>query len=101
MKSSPFPKKTYQRNAQIYKVLSNPKRLEILNILAKKEQSVEDLANELRIRKSNLSQHLAILRLNRLVRARRDGQKIYYKITDPAIVAPCKILHNLYKNDSI
>ena len=40
---SPLPKEAYQKNALIYKVLSNAKRLEILNILKKKETAVEEL----------------------------------------------------------
>ncbi len=92
---SPFTKKTYQKNASIYKILANPKRLEILNILKNHELSVEELASEIKIRMSNLSQHLAVLRLVKLVKIRRDGQKIYYSIVDPRIVEPCKILHDL------
>ncbi|MBI2066176.1 winged helix-turn-helix transcriptional regulator [Candidatus Woesebacteria bacterium] len=101
MKLSPFPKETYERNADIYKVLANSKRLEILNILKKGELSVEELTHELGVRKANISQHLAILRLNRLVRVRRDGQRIFYSITDPRIVEPCRILHELWQKNAL
>ena len=95
MKLSPFPKETYERNAEIYKILSNAKRLEILNILNRKELTVEQLAEELKIRISNISQHLALLRHYRLVKTRRSGKNIYYRITSPDIVKPCKTLHHL------
>ena len=101
MKLSPFPKETYERNAGIYKVLANPKRLEILNILKKREMPVEALAEEVKVRKANLSQHLAILRLNKLVKIRRDGRQIYYSITDPRIVEPCRILHELWQKNAL
>lgn len=101
MALSPFPKETYQRNSEIYKVLANPKRLEILNILKEHELSVDALAKEVNVRKANLSQHLAILRLNRLVKMRRDGQRVFYRITDPRIVDPCKILHDLWKDGGL
>lgn len=94
---SPFSKATYQKNSDIYKVLANPKRLEILNILKGHELSVEELAREVKIRVANLSQHLSVLRLMKLVKIRRDGQRIYYSLTDPKIVAPCEILHDLAK----
>ena len=68
----------YERNAEIYKVLANPKRLEILNILKKRELAVEKLIKTMKIRKANLSQHLAILRQHRLVKTRRSGQRILY-----------------------
>lgn len=95
MKLSPFSKATYERNAAVYKVLSNPKRLEILNILKNRELPAEQLVEVLKIRKANLSQHLAILRYHRLVKARREGQYVYYTIVDPRIVEPCRILHEL------
>jgi ArsR family transcriptional regulator len=98
---SPYPKETYERNAEIYKILANPKRLEILNILKSNEISVDNLAREINIRKANLSQHLALLRHTRLVKIRRDGKRIFYSIVDPKIVEPCKILHDLAKSGKI
>jgi len=96
--NSPFPKATYERNATIYKILANPKRLEILNLLKKNELAVENLVKILKVPKANISQHLTILRHARLVTVRRNSLHAYYKITDPRIVEPCKILHDLWKN---
>lgn len=93
---SPLPQEAYQKNALIYKILANSKRLEILNILKKEgETSVELLLKVTKMPKANLSQHLALLRYNGLVQTRREGLKIFYRIVDPRIVEPCKILHNL------
>jgi ArsR family transcriptional regulator len=92
---SPLPKEAYMKNASIYKILANSKRLEILNILKKGEQPVEELIKITKLPKANLSQHLALLRHNGLVQTRRQGLNIYYRIVDPRIVEPCKILHDL------
>jgi len=92
---SPLPKEAYDKNALIYKILANSKRLEILNILKREETGVEDLLKITRLPKANLSQHLALLRHNGLVVTRREGLKVYYAIVDPRIVEPCKILHGL------
>lgn len=92
---SPLPKEAYQKNALIYKILANSKRLEILNILKIQETSVEDLLKITKLPKANLSQHLAVMRHNGLIVPRREGLKIYYTIIDPRIVEPCKILHGL------
>src|SRR3989344_8295822 len=92
---SPLPKEAYDKNATIYKILANPKRLEVLNILKTGEQPVERLIKITRLTKAKISQHLALLRHTGLVRGRRDGLNVYYSIIDPRIVAPCKILHNL------
>lgn len=94
MKSS-LPKEAYSKNALLYKILSNPKRLEILNILKKRETSVENLLQITSLPKANLSQHLALMRHNGLVIPRRHGLNIFYRIIDPRIVEPCKILHEL------
>ncbi len=91
----PLPRKAYEKNAEIYKILANPKRLEILNLLREQEMSVEDLVKILGIAKANVSQHLALLRHSKLVVVRRDGLNGYYSIIDPRIVEPCRILHKL------
>ena len=92
---SPLPKEAYQKNALIYKILANSKRLEILNVLKKNETSVENLLKITALPKANLSQHLALMRHNGLVVPRRDGLNVYYRIVDPRIVEPCKILLEL------
>jgi ArsR family transcriptional regulator len=93
--SSPLPQEAYDKNANIYKILANPKRLEVLNILKRGEVSVEQLLKITGLSKANLSQHLALLRHNGLVQTRRHGLHIFYRIVDPRIVEPCKILHQL------
>lgn len=92
---SPLPKQAYLRNAHIYKILANSKRLEILNVLKLGETPVEKLLKITRASKANLSQHLALLRHNGLVQTRKSGLNVYYRIVDPRIVEPCSILHNL------
>ena len=96
---SPFPKTTYERNAEIYKILANSKRLEILNLLKRYgELTVERILKTIKLPKANLSQHLTLLRHARLVIVRRNGLNAYYKITEPKIVEPCRILHELWKD---
>lgn len=92
-----FPRVTYERNATIYKLLAHPKRLEILNLLKVREFAVEKLVKTPKLPKVNLSQHLALLRHARLVTVRREGLNAYYKIIDPRIVEPCRILHDLWR----
>ncbi len=92
---SPLPQEAYHKNASIYKILANSKRLEVLNILKKGEAGVDELLKITKLSKANLSQHLALLRHNGLVQTRRNGLNVFYKIVDPRIVEPCKILHQL------
>lgn len=95
---SPLPQEAYNKNARIYKILANPKRLEILNILKSGETGVEKLIKITKLGKANLSQHLALLRHSGLVQTRREGLNVFYTIVDPRIVGPCKILHSLRQN---
>lgn len=87
----------YNQIAEIYKVLANTKRLLILHILDEKELSVDELTRKLKIRKPNISQHLAILRYAKLVIIRKHGTKVFYKIADPTILKSCVILQNFSK----
>lgn len=89
-------KKTdYTKCAELFKVMSNPKRLEIMNIIKSKEVTVNDITKELGTRKSNTSQHLAYLRYVGLVTARRNGKNIFYKLIDPKIIEACKLLESI------
>jgi DNA-binding transcriptional ArsR family regulator len=98
--TSRLPKSAFEQNALIYKLMANPKRLEILNALRDREYSVEELTQLLEVPKPNVSQHLALLRAARLVRVRRNGLSAYYRITDRRIVDPCRILYSLHKEKS-
>lgn len=97
---SPFPKLVYERNATIYKLMAHPIRLEILNILKDRgETSVEQLLQTLGVRKANLSQHLSLLRHTKTVMMRKDGLNVYYQITDPRLVEPCRILKEIWETN--
>jgi DNA-binding transcriptional ArsR family regulator len=75
----------FENQAELFKLLSNPIRLQIIDILSKNEASLEELTEAIGIKKPNTSQHLAILRYLRIVNSRRDGKKALYNITDPRI----------------
>jgi ArsR family transcriptional regulator, virulence genes transcriptional regulator len=80
--------------SDLLKALSNRHRLLIICQLIDGERSVGELAGFLDLRDSTVSQHLALLRKDGLVSARRDGQTIYYSIaSDPAR----EILKTLYQ----
>ena len=82
------------RAGDLLKALSNRHRLLIICQLIDGERSVGDLAGFLSLRDSTVSQHLALLRKDDLVSARRDAQTIYYSIaSDPAR----EILKTLYQ----
>lgn len=98
---SPYKKEIYIKCSELFKVMSNPKRLEIMNIIKDNEVTVNEISKILGTRKSNTSQHLAYLRYVGIVTARRDGKNIYYKLVDPKVVEPIKILSEIKINKYI
>ncbi len=90
--------RVYESHAEICKALSHPKRLEILDILREGERAVEEIANKTRMQKSNLSQHLAVLRKVNLVTTRRHGLNVFYEIANPRIMDACDILKEVLLN---
>jgi DNA-binding transcriptional ArsR family regulator len=72
--------------SETFKVLGDPTRVRILDALAREEVPVCDLAETLGLTQSAVSHQLRLLRNARLVKARRDGQHIYYTLDDQHIV---------------
>src|SRR5450631_2295286 len=77
----------YEQFARIGKAMANPHRLELLDVLAQGERTVEALAEETQMSVANASQHLQTLRTSRLVETRRAGVSIYYRLASDAVQA--------------
>lgn len=71
----------YEQVARIGKAISSPKRLELIDLLAQGEKTVETLADQARIDMRLASAHLKALREARLVQTRRDGKFIHYRLS--------------------
>ena len=71
--------------AELFKALSHPTRIRILEFLCQGEMSVSRLQARLGAEGSTVSQQLAILRMKNLVDTRREGTAIYYRLRDPQI----------------
>lgn len=85
----------FRLHAEICKVLTDPKRLLILDALRHGEASVGALAARLGVALPNASQHLAVLRSAGLVQARRSGTTVTYRLAEPAIVEACDVIHGI------
>jgi DNA-binding transcriptional ArsR family regulator len=72
--------------AQTFSALSDPTRLRIIFALTQGEQTVSALTEMIQISQPAVSHHLALLRANRLVSTRRDGNRVYYNIDDRHVV---------------
>ena len=67
---------------EFFKVLGNPARIRILLLLMEQDANVSDLAEQLGMTQSAVSHQLNLLKLNKLVRRRRDGKMIFYALVD-------------------
>lgn len=89
-----------QRNAAkaeaMLKLLANAKRLMILCHLVKGEKAVGQLADLVGLSHSALSQHLAKMRGQGLVEADKQGQMVYYRISNPEVEAILATLYLIY-----
>ena len=80
-----FKNRLYGQFARIGKALSNPHRLELLELLAQGERTVEALAREAGLSMANASQHLQALRTAGLVESEKEGLFVRYRLSDPAV----------------
>lgn len=78
--------------ATLLSAMSNPVRLGVLRRLTEREWSVNELAADLQLSQSALSQHLTKLRNARTVRVRRNRQNIFYFCNNPLVL---RLLHEL------
>lgn len=87
--------------SELMKALSNPKRLLILCQLVEQERSVGELAALLRVREPVISQHLALMRREGLVTARRDGQTMWYALARADVQHLLGFLYDTYCRDAL
>jgi ArsR family transcriptional regulator len=78
------------------RVLANEDRLLLLCQLTQGEACVSELEELLGIHQPTLSQQLGILRSEKIVSTRREGKKIYYRVSDPRAVSLLTTLYGLY-----
>lgn len=79
-------------HAELCKALANERRLAIMYSLREGEKCVSDIAADLEISVHNVSQHLRILRQRQLVSSRKEGQTVYYSITNPKFIQACSLI---------
>jgi ArsR family transcriptional regulator len=81
---------TFESAADLFRVMSAPMRLKIINALCDGEKNVSYLLTQVDTTQPNMSQHLNTLYQAGIVGKRRDGVQIFYRIIDPRIVSICE-----------
>jgi ArsR family transcriptional regulator, virulence genes transcriptional regulator len=82
----------FELEADLIRVLANPKRLMIVDLLAGGPSTVTEISERLHFTLQNASQHLRVMRDRDIVRARRDGREVRYALTNPVLPESCRIV---------
>src|SRR6187200_1896818 len=90
-----FKNRLYVQFARIGKALSSPHRLEILELLAQSERTVDSLATETGLSLANTSQHLQTLRQAALVDSRKEGPFVSYRLAGPEVFELSRVLRTV------
>jgi ArsR family transcriptional regulator len=94
---------TFESAADLFRVMSAPMRLKIINCLCDGEKNVSYLLTQVNTTQPNMSQHLNTLYQAGILGKRRDGVQIFYRIVDQRIVSICEaVCHEIAgKSDSL
>lgn len=95
MGNTPFKNEINEQFARIAKALASPHRLELVHVLSQGERSVEDLSREVGLSIANASQHLQALRDAHLLNSRKEGQRVYYRLSDPDVFRLTQLIRQL------
>jgi len=88
------------RASKLLKAVSNKVRLMIVCQLAEKEMSVGDLLEIIPLSQSAMSQHLALLRREKIVKTRREAQSIIYSLSSSEAKVLVETVHELFCGDN-
>ncbi len=87
-----------QFTAEFFKALAHPIRIRILDQLRAGEVGVNELSSRLQSEQSTLSQQLAVLRKSNIVTGRKEGQNVFYSVSDPAIFRLLDDTRHIFNN---
>jgi DNA-binding transcriptional ArsR family regulator len=82
----------FRMHAELCKAMANEHRQAILHTICSDEKCVSDLAAEIGISVHNVSQHLRVLKERRLVASRKEGQTVYYRVTNQKFMEACALM---------
>jgi rhodanese-related sulfurtransferase/DNA-binding transcriptional ArsR family regulator len=95
MATSSIKEQVYQELSRVTHAISNPKRMELIDVLSQKGYSVEELSKEILMSIASTSQHLQVLKSAKLVETERQGNFIIYSITDDSVLKLVAVVKEL------
>lgn len=85
----------YAIHAGVFAALANPTRHEIVHLLCEGDRTPADLAAALEISGPNLSQHMAVLQREGLVKRSRAGGQVWFQVIDPRLAEACVLIDEI------
>ena len=85
----------YAYHAEMCKVFSHAKRLELINLLRDREMSAGELGERLGLAPPNLSQHLTMMRERHILVSRKEGNMVYYRIANSRLIEAFDLLREI------
>lgn len=95
MASNSFKEQVYQELSRVTHAISNPKRMELIDVLSQKDYTVEELSNEISMSVASTSQHLQVLKSAKLVETKRNGNFIIYSVSDDSVLKLVSVVKEL------
>jgi DNA-binding transcriptional ArsR family regulator len=84
--------------AQVFQALAHPTRIAIIEALRDGEQPAGKLLELLQVEQANLSQHLAVLRANKVLVNRKVGNQVFYAVRDPVLIQVLDLLRQYFSS---
>jgi len=85
----------YERHAEMCKVFSNPTRLMILNVLRETEMTVAAIAEKLGIALGTVSPHLLMMKRQRVLASRKEGNQVFYHLANPKMLQAFDLIREI------
>jgi len=80
----------FEAVATYFSMMSEPTRLKIIHAICQEEKSVNQIVEELGATQTNISRHLGLMYRGGVISRRKEGNQVFYRIADPAMVEICR-----------
>ena len=87
--------------AEFFKALAHPIRIRVLEVLVRRERSVQELQQALGLDQPTVSQHLSVLRSKRIVETRKEGTVVRYTAPDPLLRQLLEVARRIFDKQLI
>ncbi len=88
-------KRIFELHAEVCKALGHPLRIEVIDLLQKKELCFSEILEITGGLKSNLSQHLSVMTKKSILKMRREGQCNYYSLSSVKVAQACRLMREV------